>query len=321
MSINKASWTLRGGTVFTPTPFALMGIVNLTPDSFSDGGKYLQPEKALSHAHALWQQGAAFLDLGAESSRPGAAPLRSEEELARLMSVLLPLLRACEEDTFTPAMPVSNTTPETERTQGLRAPYISVDTYHAATAAAVLEAGVPIINDISACLFEPELLDVLAQYKPGYVLMHSTARPDRMQQNLCSGSVMPTLLRFFEEQLHRLTAAGLPEEHIMLDPGIGFGKSVEQNLEILRCLPQLEHFGRPILAALSMKSFLHLSLGIAVENTQARAEATHMATALLGAKGICYHRVHHVAASRRALHLALDLQSGIEPYSPASGKQ
>ncbi len=287
------TWTLRGGTVFTPTPFALMGIVNLTPDSFSDGGKYVQPAKALAHAQSLHQEGAAFLDLGAESSRPGAHPLTAQEELQRLMPVLDPLLKA---GTATDISPMASS-----------APYISVDTYHADTAAAVLQAGVDVINDISACLFEPELLDVVAQYKPGYVLMHSSARPDIMQEHIPHGSIMDTLHHFFEKHLQRLTAAGLPEEHIVLDPGIGFGKSVEQNLEILRNMEQLQSFGRPLLAAISMKSFLHNSLQIPVEDMHTRAEATHMATALLGAKNIVYHRVHHVAQSRRALQLAQSL--------------
>ncbi len=295
MSLKSNTWTLRGGDVFTPAPFALMGIVNITPDSFSDGGQYHLPAKALAHAKQLWQEGAVFLDLGAESSRPGAQPLSSEEELARLMPVLSPLLQSCTQlFTKEDSPPTTPSTP----------PYISVDTYHAQTAVAVLEAGAHVINDISACLFEPELLDVVAQYKPGYVLMHSTARPQIMQDYLSSGNIMDTLQRFFEAQLQRITQAGLPEQHILLDPGIGFGKSVEQNREILCNIQQLESFGRPVLGAISMKSFLHKYLHFDASDTQARALATHNATALLGTQGICYHRVHHVIQSVRALNLA-----------------
>ncbi len=297
--IKHISWTLHGGRLFKPSPFALFGIVNLTPDSFSDGGKYQAPKQALAHAQHLWQEGAHILDLGAESSRPGAAPLDEHEEQARLMPVLQALLHA--EPNFWVR------TPAQEQQTVLKEPLISVDTYHAGTAMAALQAGVHIINDISAALFEPELLDVVAQYKPGYVLMHSSGRPYSMQKHIPSGSIMPYLQDFFEKQLHRFTKAGLPEEHILLDPGIGFGKSVEQNWEILRSLQQLEHFGRPILAALSMKSFLHKQLGLAEHDTHARAEATHMVTALLGAQGVAYHRVHHVGASRRALCIACEL--------------
>ncbi len=322
--IKNISWTLRGGRVLQPSPFALFGIVNLTPDSFSDGGKYQAPEQALAHARLLWQEGAQILDLGAESSRPGAEPLDGGEEGARLMPVLQALLHA-EADFWTKS-PVQGGSEQVmvgqdateqdspkhepaEQAPLQQAPLLSVDTYHASTAAAVLQAGVPIINDISAALFEPELLDVVAQYKPGYVLMHSSGRPYSMQKHIPDGPIMPYLQDFFEKQLHRFTKAGLPEEHILLDPGIGFGKSVEQNWEILRSLHQLEHFGRPILAALSMKSFLHKQLGMAEQDMHARAEATHITTALLGAQGIVYHRVHHVARSRRALSIA----SGLAP--------
>ncbi len=303
--IKEISWTLRGGRVFKPSPFALFGIVNLTPDSFSDGGKYQAPEQALAHAQRLWQEGAQILDLGAESSRPGAAPLDGGEEEARLMPVLQTLLHADSDFWVNPPQQDPSGQESLQK-----APLLSVDTYHASTAAAVLQAGVPIINDISAALFEPELLDVVAQYKPGYVLMHSSGRPYSMQKYIPSGAIMPYLQDFFEKQLHRFTKAGLPEEHILLDPGIGFGKSVEQNWEILRSLQQLEHFGRPILAALSMKSFLHKQLGMAEQDMHARAEATHITTALLGAQGIAYHRVHHVAETHRALSIA----SGLTPH-------
>ncbi len=312
--MSQQSWTVRGGEVVTPSPFALFGIVNLTPDSFSDGGKYFDTshDASLGFAHAkqLWQEGAAILDLGAESSRPGALPLDPQEELLRLMPVLTTLkqhfAQSCPHDTapIAPAIPTScpSAPPRT-------APYISIDTYHARTAASVLEAGAHIINDISACLFDPELLDVVVQYKPGYVLMHSSGRPYNMQDHIPSAPIMDTLNRFFDSQLQRLTQAGVPEEHILLDPGICFGKSVVQNWEILRHMDQLKHFGRPLMAALSMKSFLHKQLDWDEKNLAMRAEATHITTALLAAQGIAYHRVHHVAQSARALNIAQLLMS------------
>ncbi len=278
--------------MLNPSPFMLFGIVNLTPDSFSDGGKYYVPEAALAHAQKLLQEGAEILDLGAESSRPGAAPVSEAQEQARLM----PVLQALQP---TSTCPVAVT----------HLPTISVDTYHASTAVAALEAGAHIINDISACQFDPGLKDVVAQYKPGYVLMHSSGKPENMQQHIPTGPIMREIQLFFEKHLHTLTQAGLPEEHIMLDPGIGFGKSVEQNWEILRHMEELHSFGRPLLAAISMKSFLHNALQIPAEDTEARAEATHISSALLAHKGIAYHRVHHVAPTVRALQIVHKLKA------------
>ncbi len=317
MTVNT-SWTIRGGRVITPPPFVLFGIVNVTPDSFSDGGKFATPEKAHAHALSLMQQGAAIVDLGAESSRPGAAPVSEAEEQARLMPVLQALLQdsdIAKAQAGTLCKATLGTDLNTNLSSNLgdapfaTCPLISIDTYHAATAAATLETGAHIINDISACQFDPALQEVVAHYKPGYVLMHSSGRPECMQEHIPSGPIMPHLLNFFEKKLQELTNAGLPEEHIMLDPGIGFGKSVEQNWEILQNMEALHCFGRPILAALSMKSFLHKELHIDVQDMQARAEATHVTTALLAHKGIAYHRVHHVQAAARALRIAHALRA------------
>ncbi len=184
-----------------------------------------------------------------------------------------------------------------------------MDTYHAKTAATVLEMGVDCINDISACAFEPELLEVIAQYKPGYVLMHSTQRPQIMQKHISTGNILNTVQKFFEQELTRLTAAGLPEENILLDVGIGFGKSLEQNMELVRHMHTFEHFGRPILAAISMKSWLHKYLDLDVTATLARKEATSLATAFLAMRGILFHRVHHVSDCARALQLACGINS------------
>ena len=178
---------------------------------------------------------------------------------------------------------------------------LSVDTYHAATAAAVLEEGVQIINDISACAFDPGLLDVLVQYKPGYVLMHSQGRPDVMQKDPRYTDVRSEVMAFFERELHRLTTAGLPEEHIVLDPGIGFGKTLRHNLELLAHAEDWLAFGRPVLMGLSMKSMFGQLLGL---TTQERGCATQVATAMLWEKGLFWHRVHDVAATRQTLTLA-----------------
>ncbi len=277
-SVEDATWYVKGGRALkTPSPFGVMGIVNLTPDSFYDGGVHHMPPAGLEHALTLIEQGADILDLGAESSRPGAAELPPDEEIQRLAPVLM----------------------------GLRhqAPWatVSVDTYHAATAAAVLEQGAVIINDISACAFDPGLLDVLVQYKPGYVLMHSQGRPQTMQHNPRYEDVRREVREFFECNLARLVRAGLPEDRIVLDPGIGFGKTLAHNLELLAHPEDWLGFGRPVLMALSMKSVFGGLLSLPPAR---RGAATVAATALLRARGVFWHRVHHVADARQALAVA-----------------
>ena len=271
-------WTLYGGRVFEPVPFGIMGIVNITPDSFYDGGAPDTAREPQRQAARLLREGADMLDLGAESSRPGARPVAAETECARLMPVLC----------------------------GLHAAHpcalISVDTYHAATAARLLATGyVHVLHDISACASEPELLDVVAQYRPGYVLMHAQGRPDSMQRAPRYTSVVEEVLDFFAREMHRLTAAGLPEDRIVLDPGIGFGKRLEHNMALLRAAHVFqERLGRPVLMGLSMKSVFGDLLGLPVER---RGQATQTATAMLMRDGIRLHRVHDVAATAQTLRL------------------
>ena len=239
-------------------------------------GASLHTLAQLAHAMRLHAEGADILDLGAESSRPGAQALTPEQELLRLMPVLRELRRE------------------------IPGVMLSVDTYHAATAAAVLEEGVQIINDISACAFDPGLLDVLVQYKPGYVLMHSQGSPREMQVNPRYGNVVEEILAFFERNLARLVKAGLPEDRIVLDPGIGFGKNKEHTVAILKGLERFASLGRPLYVGLSRKSMFREILGLELEQ---RAEATRMAVALLAARGIPYHRVHDIAGCAQALRL------------------
>lgn len=280
MNTSVNTWFLKGGKAFEPAPFGIMGIVNITPDSFFDGGQHADTRAALQHAEQLLHEGAHILDLGAESSRPNAAPVSAQQEQARLLPVLA-ALRLQHPDVI-----------------------LSVDTYHAATAASVLEAGADIINDISACCFDPALLDVVAQYKPGYVLMHSQGKPDTMQQSPHYTNVVDEVLHFFEYHLQALTLAGLPEDRIVLDPGIGFGKYVQHNIELLKNLDCFVRLGRPLLMGISMKSFLGDMLGLP---TVERASATQVVTALLAQKGAAYHRVHHVAATKHTLALVQSL--------------
>ncbi len=312
-------WKIRGGRLFEPAPFGIMGIVNVSPDSFYDGGKYVRTETARQHAHQLWQEGAHILDLGAESSRPGAKALEPKEEWQRLA----PLIDILMHDVLAP-MP--HLPP---------APFISVDTYHAATAQAALDMGVHIINDISACIFEPKLLEIIADYKPGYVLMHSLGKPKTMQNNPHYNNVIDTVVHFFEEHMCRLVKAGLPEEHIVLDVGIGFGKNLAHNLCLLQNISRIQSLGRPLLLGFSMKSLWWQLLGLEatakkqyakqteqhivytdnrVNNKEykeycekALQDATQTGTALMAHAGVRIHRVHNVARTVNTLHIAESL--------------
>lgn len=274
----QGAWVVAGGRALVPgTPFGLMGILNLTPDSFYDGGRHAEGEAALRQARALREAGADLLDLGAESSRPGARPLPPGEELERLMPVLEAVSREL------PGMPVS------------------VDTVHAATAVAALDRGALVINDVSACAVDPELTDVLVERKPGYVLMHSQGRPPDMQAAPHYADVCREVRSFFGRELDRLVRAGLPEDRIVLDPGIGFGKTLAHNLALLAHVGEFLEFGRPLLVGLSMKSLFGELLGLPVA---ARGPATQTAAALLWERGVFWHRVHEVGGVKNALRLA-----------------
>lgn len=259
--------------------FGLMGILNVTPDSFYE--HFEQPAQAIDHASKLLCAGADVIDLGAESTRPNAARVDWQEECRRLR----PCLGA-----------IRQRYPEA---------VISVDTRNAGTAAMALQAGCDIINDVSGCRHDPALLDVLIQFRPGYVLMHSQGTPENMQRDPAYADVVAEVRDFLEQTLNMLVRAGVPEDRIVLDPGIGFGKTLAHNLELLRHIDSFLQFGRPVLAGVSMKSMFGSLAGLA-ENE--RGEATAVTSALLFAKGVTWHRVHEVARVRSALLLAQALQ-------------
>jgi len=286
-------WMLRHGAFSpvspekqggTPSRFTLWGVVNVTPDSFSDGGRYLEFGAALSHALDLAADGARILDLGGASSRPGAEDVPAEEERRRV----LPLVQALAE--------------RRAQTPALAETLLSVDTWRASVAAAALSSGADILNDISACAWEPELMDVAAQYRPGYVLMHCLpgSRPGTMQKQPRYDDVVAEVVFFFEKKMAALVKAGLPEDHIILDPGIGFGKTAAHNCALLAGMETFASLGRPILLGISNKSLFGDLLGLDV--TQ-RGEATRVCTSLLAARGVLHHRVHDVTSARRALEL------------------
>lgn len=262
--------------------FGLMGILNLTPDSFYDGGKWQTPELAINQAKELLIGGADIIDLGAESSRPGSAMLNASEEGARLFSALS-AIHSCY-----PNIP------------------LSVDSWRAITCAKSLELGVSIINDISGFSWDPALIDVLVHYKPGYVLMHNANSPELMHLLRPEVNMLTETLSFFSQKLNFLIKAGLPEECIALDPGIGFGKTLEQNLCLLKNLSVFSQFGRPILIGVSMKSLFGKLLGC---DTGFRLLPTAVASVLAWQKGVFWHRVHHPAEIKIALDLAKTLKA------------
>lgn len=270
-----------------PIPLAesggIIGIVNLTPDSFYDGGRHADAPAGLDHARRLLAEGADVVDLGGESSRPGSAPVTADTEQARVLPVLKALLAA----------------------PGQAGPVVSVDTWRASTAAAALEAGATIVNDISATAFDPGLVDVLVQYRPAYVLMHCQGTPATMQAAPHYDNVCEDVAAFFEREMARLVRAGLPEENILLDPGIGFGKKACHNLALMAHPESWSRLGRPSLMALSMKTVFGDLLGLPMGE---RGTATQVATALCAQRGYLWHRVHEVKATRETLKLALALR-------------
>ncbi len=266
---------LRRANAVCATGRALvMGVVNLTPDSFFDGGQLPDPEAARNHALALIEAGADILDLGAESSRPGAEPVTPEEEIQRLAPVL-ELLRDCP------------------------AP-ISVDTYHAATARVALDGGAAMINDISALRGDPAMAGVVAESGCACVLMHMQGEPRNMQQNPTYRDVVEDICAFFEERVAWALGQGIQREQLWLDPGFGFGKSVAHNLTLLKNLAEFQRFGLPVLIGTSNKSTIGTVLGLDVDDRMEGTAATVAASILAGAQCV---RVHDVRAMARVVRM------------------
>jgi dihydropteroate synthase len=253
----------------------LMGIVNVTPDSFSDGGLFLDPERAIEHGRRLVGEGADLLDVGGESTRPGAGAVSAAEELDRVLPVL-------------------------EGLRGAPAP-ISIDTSKVAVAEAALDAGAEIVNDVTALRSEPQLGALCAERGCGLVLMHMQGTPRTMQKHPTYDDVVEDVKAFLAERIEFATAKGVAEERIWIDPGIGFGKTVEHNLELLWRLGELGELGRPIVIGASRKSFLGKLTGREVHERLGGTIASNV-LALLG--GAAVFRVHDVAELRQALDVA-----------------
>jgi len=252
-----------------------MGIVNVTPDSFSDGGLFLDAESAIAHGRDLLGEGADILDIGGESTRPGATSVTHDEEIRRVVPVIEALAGA-----------------------GAR---ISIDTMKAEVARRALAAGASIVNDVAALRFDPELAGVVADAGAECVLMHMLGEPRTMQQDPRYDEVVSDVKAFLEERLAYAVAQGIPEEKIWLDPGIGFGKTLEHNLELIRRLDEIVAIGRPVVFGASRKSFLGKLTGRLVDE---RLAGTIAANIIAHERGARVFRVHDVAASVDALKLA-----------------
>ncbi|GBD05728.1 Dihydropteroate synthase [bacterium HR20] len=257
----------------------IVGIVNVTPDSFSDGGRYYQPDAAIAHARTLVEQGAEVLDVGGESSRPGAEPVSAAEELRRVLPVIEGIRREH------PTIP------------------ISIDTTKADVARAALDAGATMINDISAGRFDPAMLPLAAERRVPIVLMHMQGTPQTMQRNPTYTDVTREVFEFLQERIAAARAWGV--ETVIADVGIGFGKTVEHNITLLRNMQRFRELGVPLYLGLSRKRFLGALTGI--ENPLERDVPTALAHALLLDVPVDYIRVHAVSyiVQLRALWRAL----------------
>jgi dihydropteroate synthase len=266
-----------GGRTLGPDP-VLVGVLNVTPDSFSDGGDFLDPAKAASHAAAMLDEGARIIDVGGESTRPGSDRVTLEEETRRVVPVVEEIL--------------------SERPDAI----ISIDTCRAATAEAALGAGARIVNDVTALRGDPRMAEVVAEARCPVVLMHMLGEPRTMQRDPRYADVVREVRDFLAERAEHAVAAGVEPENVILDPGIGFGKTLEHNLALLRHLDELVALGFPVLVGASRKSFLGRITG--VEEARDRVLGTVAANVIAYEKGATLFRVHDVRANREALAVA-----------------
>lgn len=258
-----------------PRPVMIMGIVNVTPDSFSDGGRYLSTEAAVAHALTLAAEGADLLDIGGESTRPGAAPVSEAEELARVLPVF-------------------------SRLAGRVSVPLSIDTQKPAVAREAIAVGASVVNDTAAHRAPPEMWELMATTGAGYVCMHSQGTPQTMPAAPEYDDVVGELRAFFGERLRSLAQAGVRAEQIVLDVGIGFGKTWEHNLQLLAALDSFRSLDRPLLLGVSRKSFIGKLLGVEVaERLPASLACAVWATQL----GVEIIRTHDVAATRQAVRM------------------
>jgi dihydropteroate synthase len=280
-----------------PRPALVMGIVNVTPDSFSDGGKFFSPAKAVAHALELVAQGAEILDIGGESTRPGAEPVSEAEELRRVIPVIEKLAKLLNK-TGRDALPRVRVGRQVSSAKPV---LISIDTMKPAVARAALQAGASIVNDVAASRSDGAMWKVVAEFRAGYICMHAQGGPQTMQKNPACKSVVREVGGFFRARLEKLNAAGIPSDRVVFDPGIGFGKTLEDNLQLLANLRRFTKLKRPLLLGVSRKSFIGKLLGA---NLNERLPASLACATLAVADGVQIIRAHDVAETVQAVRLA-----------------
>jgi dihydropteroate synthase len=274
---DKMIWNIQGRNLDLTRSAQVMGILNVTPDSFSDGGHFAAHDTALAHARKMIAEGAAIIDIGGESTRPGALPVEADEEIRRTIPVILSL-RA--------------------KWDGL----ISIDTSKSAVAKAALEAGADIVNDVSGLTADPEMAAVCAGSDCGIVIMHMRGTPADMQENPSYTDVVAEVREYFQDRLENLKTLGISPARLCFDPGIGFGKTLEHNLALLRRIGELAPPGFPLLLGVSRKSLIAKLTG--ADLPADRDAATIALTAMARAEGIMLHRVHDVKGNLAALRAA-----------------
>jgi len=265
-----------------PRPTIVMGIVNVTPDSFSDGGRFLEPASAVEHGLEQVARGAEIIDVGGESTRPGAEPVSEAEELRRVLPVI-------------------------ERLASRVKVPVSIDTQKPAVARAALQAGASIVNDIAANRADDELWRIVAEAKAGYICMHMQGTPQTMQLNPVYRDVVGEVRDFFVDRLERLKGAGVDAVQVVLDPGIGFGKTLEHNLQLLAGLERFTNLERPVLLGVSRKSFIGKLLGAEVG---ARLPAALACACLAIRAGAQMVRTHDVAETLQAARMTEAIGAG-----------
>lgn len=253
----------------------LMGVLNVTPDSFSDGGKFFKVEDAIRCGIKMAEERADIIDIGGESTQPGSDPITIEEELSRV----IPVIEALSKEIDIP---------------------VSIDTYKSEVAKKALDAGAEMINDISALRFDPKMKEVVAEYQVPIVLMHIKGTPKNMQENPYYEDVIKEIIEYLKESIQLARGAGIEEKNIMIDPGIGFGKRLEDNLNILKNLKKFSILNCPILIGPSRKSFIGKILDLSVEE---RLEGSLAALAVSIMNGANIARVHDVKESKRVAGL------------------
>jgi len=258
----------------------IMGVLNLTPDSFFDGRRFLEPEAAVQHAFRMEAEGADIIDLGGESTRPGAQAVPLKEEFRRVLPVL-------------------------KRLSGRLKVPISIDTYKSEVAERCIQCGAEMVNDISGLYFDPRMKEIVARHQVPVIVMHIKGTPRDMQKDPQYRDLIGEILSYFRESISRADAAGVPADKIIIDPGIGFGKSFAHNLDILKGLESFKVLGKPIMVGVSRKSFLGKILDLPVDERLEGSIAAALYAVLRGANIV---RVHDVAATVRALRTVEAIQ-------------